>query len=244
MSKVSVVMPNYNKAEYIYDAVYSVLMQDFDFELVLVDNCSTDESLNIVRQFNDPRVRILINEENRGIVYSRNKGTESAETDYILTMDSDDILAPGTLARMSSVLDSDLSLGITYAHFAMSNGSTVTCEEWDVDNLMVRNRIPICAMFRKQAWKEVGGYDPNFASAEDWDLWIAMASIGYKGKLCNMVGSWYRLSTSNSSINQLKDPNVPMEQSKFYALCQRLCAKYPYYELNKITPESLYRSAF
>lgn len=91
---VSVVMPLYNAERYVFKAIDSILKQSYNnFELILIDDCSTDLTMSVVENIFDARIKIFHNEQNKGIAYSRNKGMELAQGEYIALMDDDD-LAP------------------------------------------------------------------------------------------------------------------------------------------------------
>jgi glycosyltransferase involved in cell wall biosynthesis len=104
--KVTVFIPVHNRARYVCVAVNSILAQDFeDFELVVVDDGSTDDTIATLEQFDDPRLRIASNGKNRGIPYTRNHGLELARGEYIALLDSDDHSYPNRLRRQVDFLD-------------------------------------------------------------------------------------------------------------------------------------------
>ena len=104
--KVSVCIPVHNRAPYIGAAIQSVLAQDFrDFELLLIDDGSTDDSVAVIQRFADPRIRLESNGGNRGIPHSRNRCLELARAPYVAWLDSDDRMAPQRLARQVRFLD-------------------------------------------------------------------------------------------------------------------------------------------
>ena len=95
---VSIVMPNYNSEKYIEATINSVLNQTYqNWELILVDDCSTDNSLEIVRSFDDDRIRILQNEVNSGAAVSRNYALREAQGKWVAFLDSDDLWEPTKL---------------------------------------------------------------------------------------------------------------------------------------------------
>ena len=97
---VSIVMPNYNGGKYLKETIDSVLSQTFDnWELLFVDDCSTDNSLEIVRSYADERIRIFQNETNRGAAVSRNRAIEAANGRWIAFLDSDDLWLPEKLEK-------------------------------------------------------------------------------------------------------------------------------------------------
>lgn len=99
--KVSVIMPVYNAEPYLKKAIDSILDQTFgDFELIIIEDGSNDNSLSIIKEYRDERIRVFQNEQNKGVVYSRNLGLKKAEGSYIALMDADDI-APDDRLKIS-----------------------------------------------------------------------------------------------------------------------------------------------
>ena len=89
---ISVILPVFNGEKYIRESVESILCQTFkEFEFIIIDDGSTDKSVEIIKSFNDSRIKLLRNNENKGIIFSLNKGIEEATGKYIARMDGDDI---------------------------------------------------------------------------------------------------------------------------------------------------------
>jgi len=111
--KVSVIMPVYNGQDYLSEAIESILGQTFtDFEFIIIDDGSTDNSLHIINTYNDPRIRMIRNETNLKLIPSLNKGLNLAKGQYIARMDADDISLPERLARQVEFMDHNPSIGI------------------------------------------------------------------------------------------------------------------------------------
>ena len=111
--KVSVIMPVYNAEEYVSQAIESILGQTFeDFELIIIDDGSTDHSARIIKNYYDPRIRFVRNESNRKLIATLNKGMSMAKGKYIARMDADDISLPGRLARQVEFMDGQPSIGV------------------------------------------------------------------------------------------------------------------------------------
>ena len=97
---VSVVMPVYNDSRFIRETILSVLNQTHsNFELLIIEDCSNDKSLEIIRNFEDKRIRLFVNESNRGAAYSRNKGIKEATGEYVAFLDGDDLWAEDKLEK-------------------------------------------------------------------------------------------------------------------------------------------------
>ena len=104
---VSVIMANYKtKIEYLQEAIDSILNQTYrNFELIIIDDCSQDESVDYIKSINDNRVRLLINDKNSGPAVTRNRGLEVAKGKYIAIMDSDDISMPTRLEKQVAYME-------------------------------------------------------------------------------------------------------------------------------------------
>src|SRR3990172_2066353 len=110
---MTVLMPVYNGEPYLASAVESILGQSFaDFEFLIIDDGSTDRSCEIVRGYADPRIRLLRNSSNRGVIATLNRGLEEAHGEYLARMDADDISLPDRLAQPGAVLDAHPEVGV------------------------------------------------------------------------------------------------------------------------------------
>ena len=117
MPKVSVVIPNYNHAQYLRQRIESVLGQTFqDFEVILMDDCSTDDSRSIISEYAaDPRVRIEFNKRNSGSSFSQwNKGVRLARGEYVWIAESDDYADPRFLERLVGIMDAEPKMAFAY----------------------------------------------------------------------------------------------------------------------------------
>lgn len=113
MPKVTVIMPLYNAEKYVKETIDCILNQTFkDFELLIIDDCPTDSTLDVVNQIRDDRIRIIHNEQNRGIAYSRNHGLAEAKGEYIALMDDDDLTPLDRLEREAVFLDNNPGIGV------------------------------------------------------------------------------------------------------------------------------------
>jgi glycosyltransferase involved in cell wall biosynthesis len=101
----SIVIPLYNKESFIENTIKSVLNQRYtDFELVIINDCSTDSSLELVSRFDDPRIKIITHQKNKGLSASRNTGIQNAAADYIAFLDADDLWKPNFLSEIHQLI--------------------------------------------------------------------------------------------------------------------------------------------
>jgi glycosyltransferase involved in cell wall biosynthesis len=208
MTTVSVIVPNYNHARYLPKRIGTILEQTYrDFELILLDDCSTDDSRDILTSYGaNSRVRIRFNERNSGSAFKQwNKGVRMAHGKYIWIAESDDYADERLLERLVDILEGDERIA-----FAFCRSWRVTKDDqlkefedaylqshyqgphgWDADfcvegkqecrsNFLFINPVPNASavVFRKAVYEHVGGADESMILCGDWKLWAAMALAG------------------------------------------------------------------
>ncbi len=192
--KVSVVIPVHNGEKYLAQAIESVLAQTFrDFELLIVDDGSTDRSAEIIRTYTerDPRVRCL-SQENRGVAAAGNRGLQAARHEWVARLDADDIFLPEKLERQVDFLrrNPDAKILGTLACFINHAGRLLGLVGTEGPYTpaefyrLVRENRPIyfvnsSTLMHRDTVLALGGYREPFAPAEDVDLWIRMAEQGH-----------------------------------------------------------------
>lgn len=187
---VSVIMPVYNAERYLTEAVESILRQTFrDFELIVIDDCSTDSSLAMMKSFaeGDERVRLLENAQNLGITPTLNRGIQAARGKYIARMDADDVSLPDRLEKQVAFLQANPeiglisgdALGIDANGIEIDADYSLTVEPGYVKWLLLFT-CPIthpAVMGRKALFEQAGGYDVVLQYAQDYDLWQRMSQF-------------------------------------------------------------------
>ena len=211
---ISVVMPVYNREDLLPRAIDSILNQTYkDFELIIVDDGSTDSSENIARIYaqKDSRVKVIKNKENKGISFSRNKGMDAAKGKYIAIMDSDDQALPFRLEKSIKVLEENPKY-VALSAGTISIDDKISAQDllhWDKYNI-VKNNFAISfifnntfanasAIFKKDFAKEHNiRYNESYISAEDYDFWKQFVFNG--GELVTIYEplTFVRRHTSNS----------------------------------------------
>ncbi|MBC7456920.1 MAG: glycosyltransferase, partial [Bdellovibrionaceae bacterium] len=207
---ISVIMPIYNSEKTLDAAVRSVLRQTFaNFELIMVEDGSSDRSWNLVQKFaaEDSRIRIYKNETNLGLMKTLNRAIEFSTTSLLARLDSDDEMLPTRLEKQKTFLDqhSEVAvLGTWYSFMGRTPADDLLFRlpvgDAIQQQLLIEN--PIChssVMFRKEAFHAVGGYRSEFRNAEDYDLWLRFSKLH---KLENIPESLIRvrLSLGGNSI--------------------------------------------
>ena len=177
--RVTVLMPVYNAASYVAAAMESILSQTYrDFEFLIIDDGSTDQSTQIISACDDPRIRFHTNDQNLGITRTLNKGLDLARGEYIVRMDADDISLPKRLERQVAFMDSNPDVGVCGTWFETFGESVGVCRipvaPEDVQaHLLFHNTLAHPAScFRRQTFIEKGlRYDEQYLHAEDFKLW-------------------------------------------------------------------------
>jgi glycosyltransferase involved in cell wall biosynthesis len=198
--RISVVMPVYNSEAYLAEALDSILAQSFiSFEVLAIDDGSTDGSPDILRHYQKKDSRIVvISQENAGVAAACNAGISAARGEYIARMDADDVAWRDRFARQVAALDANpecVALGSAFRLvdpegriLKVMNGPT---EHSEIDFRLIRyQRLAIChpaVMLRADAMHKIGGYRSDFPAAEDIDLFLRLAEIGKLGNLPDIL---------------------------------------------------------
>ncbi|MFT6472615.1 MAG: glycosyltransferase involved in cell wall biosynthesis [Qipengyuania sp.] len=214
---MSVVMPVYNVEAYIAEAIESVLDQTFeDFELIVVDDGGQDGSMDLARSFDDPRIRI-VSQENRGLAGARNTGIAEAQAPYIALLDPDDRWHEDKLKLHFDHLQANPHIGVSYAGSRMidEHGAVISAAmrpkltDVAAGDILCRNPIGNCSapVLRRTALDRAAfphpqertrtcWFDESFRQSEDIELWVRLASLhevsfeGIEGLLtdCRIIG--------------------------------------------------------
>ena len=188
--KVSAIIPTYNREKLVPRAIQSVLDQTWqNFELIVVDDGSTDRTEQVVSGFTDDRIRYVRLDKNSGVSHARNIGIESAQCEYIAFQDSDDEWLPEKLEKqMQVMLQAPETVGMVYCRMAGDNraGKRRVCPPQDrkADELqgdmllplMIQNVVGTPSMLiRRACLEQVGGFDEGLRCLEDWELVLRIA---------------------------------------------------------------------
>lgn len=209
MPKISVIMPVYNGEEYLGDAINSVLNQTFtDFELIIINDGSTDRTEEIILSYQDKRIKYVKNEDNLKIVATLNKGVEMSRGEYIARMDADDICYPTRFAEQVDVFETKPEVGVC-GSWVKTFGARE--EIWRmpqthkeiVPTLMFFSCLmhPSVMMRRSLLSRLSTVYDPEFCFTEDYELWTRLSFITELHNIQKVLLD-YRLLINRSDYKQ------------------------------------------
>ncbi len=178
---LSVVLPCYNAAEFLQESITSVLNQTFtDFELLIIDDGSIDGSLEIISIQIDPRIKVIRNEKNLGLIKTLNAGIAAAKGKYIARMDADDVSRSERFEKQISFLEKNLNVGVCGTWMYMIHNKKVYKHRYltsdSIKSALVFNNpiVHPSVMMRKDLFNNTEAYDPAFLHGEDYALWISL----------------------------------------------------------------------
>ena len=229
MRKVSILIPSYNAARYLSQAVDSALNQTFqDFEIIIIDDGSTDNTREIVERYlkQEPDKIRYIYQDNQGLACARNTGIKAAKGDYLALLDADDIWCPDRLEKGIEAIESDPGIGLVHANSTRvdENGRTLFTPVRDLrylagpmfENIFLRKADIACptVLFRKACCDEVGLFDPHLTrlGCEDRELWLRIVRK-FKIVHIDQALALYRVRLNSMSKNQQK-----MLQARLYVV--------------------------
>jgi glycosyltransferase involved in cell wall biosynthesis len=209
--QVSVVMSVYNGGRFSAEAIDSILRQTFaDFELIIIDDASTDDTAAILASYGDPRIRRIKNTENLGLTRSLNLGISLAKGFYIARHDADDISEPDRLRQQVAFLRSHTGVGLvgTNYHIIDTRGQVLETVRLPATDRELRARIVqgniFChgsVMFRRDVLDVVGGYHEGFPVTQDYDLWLRLAE---HSEIANLNAVLYHFRFASGTISRKK----------------------------------------
>ncbi len=180
-SRISVIIPNYNYGRYLAETIESVQVQTYpDVEIIVVDDGSTDDSIEVAMRY----PIIVVSQPNQGVSAARNNGASLATGEYLLFLDSDDLLYPDSLEVMVGALEAaGESVGFVYGQLQYFGEKTHVFESstFDPVELSKANYIQSSALIRRDAFINAGGFDRGFELREDWELFIRLWHAGHAG---------------------------------------------------------------
>ncbi|MGA1868152.1 MAG: glycosyltransferase [bacterium] len=209
--EVTVLMPVYNGARFLYEAIESILNQSFeDFDFLIINDASTDRSADIINSYRDPRIRVIHNHTNLKIAATLNKGIKLAFGEYIARMDCDDISLPQRLEKQFNFMENNPEIDILGTNLIRIDEDGHVFDKQPqlyptspgIIRWMIFFRCCIqhpTVMMRKRIFQELGGYNPDIFHVEDYDLWLRAS---FTCKMANLPDKliMYRIHNENISV--------------------------------------------
>ncbi|MDP7421250.1 MAG: glycosyltransferase [bacterium] len=207
--RLTVLMSVFNGENYVSKAIDSIRCQTWrDFEFIIINDCSTDGTAEILQAYTDPRIRILENTENIGLTRSLNRGLAEAEGEYIARMDADDISLPERLEKQVAFLNRNENVGLVGSNFFRidEKGNILHAVKQWASNEEIKNRLLKSnkfahgsVMFRKACIDTVGPYRLAFVSSQDYDLWLRISECFDVANITEFLYKW-RLEIGSISV--------------------------------------------
>ena len=183
MPLISIILPTYNRAEYLAKTIESCLAQTLDnFELIIVDDCSKDNSLKVAQIYaqKDLRIKIIANQTNQKLPSSLNTGFKEAKGKYFTWISDDNLFCPSALEKMIHYLDTMPEIGLVYADYTLIDdkgkvGSRIYQEAPEF--LPIRDCVGACFLYKADIAKQIGEYDTRLFLIEDYEYWLRMGLV-------------------------------------------------------------------
>lgn len=251
MPLASVLIPAYNCEAYVLEAVSSMLSQSFtDFELLVIDDGSTDSTRKLLESVQDPRLRLVSNERNIGLIGTLNRGLDLATGRYVARMDADDISGSERLEKQVRFLEThpDVHVLGTMVNLINEEGKVfgaITGYPKDADEIhryLLRECCLIhpSVMFRKDTVLAAGGYSASAQHAEDYDLWLRLSD---RHKIANLPEKLvsYRMHRNQVSIRNLPTQHQVAQSCRMAALKRRAALGEDVSEVVRVVHAGLWR---
>jgi len=215
---ISVLLSVFNEEKYIVDAITSVLDQTYEnFELIIIDDASTDNTLEILKSFNDTRINIFTNNRNIGQTKSLNIGLGKCRGRYIARIDSDDIMVKERLQKQFDYLKNNPHVTVigSYVHVIDENKNKIAKGHWPcgIENTFfysICGKNPLghpAVMMQKIAVSNVNNYSEEFLYSQDYDLWLRLLLNGYLIDNIPEYLTYYR-DTANNSVEKKQEQEL------------------------------------
>jgi glycosyltransferase involved in cell wall biosynthesis len=221
MCDVSIIVPMYNCEDTIEETISSIELSSFkNFEIILVDDGSKDNSIQVVENLilkSNFKISLFI-KDNEGPSKARNFGVTKASGKYIVFIDSDDKIHSTYLEKAFNKISNDEKYALVYSNVELFGAETGkwNLKDFELKNFLIQNSIPIFAMFKKDNFLQLNGFDENLHFAEDWELWIRfLKNFGSAFQIKEEL-YYYRKSTSNNSVTDKAIESNKIDEARKY----------------------------
>lgn len=203
--KVGIIVPVYNSKDYLVETVSSICRQTYqNLEIILVDDGSNDGSSIICDDLKETDERIIvIHIKNGGVSRARNLGIKASNAEYIMPVDSDDIIEETYVEKAVNIMDTYHNMGIVYCKaekFGDYNG-VWNLPEYSLPTMLCNNCIFVTSLFRRRDWLSVGGFCEDMVyGVEDYDFWLSIIELGRDVYCIPETLFYYRIRENSRSI--------------------------------------------
>lgn len=246
---VSIIIPTYNRAYLIERSIKSVLDQTYkDFEVIIVDDASTDNTEEIIRLFENNKIKYVKNETNKGANAARNTGLQLSKGKYVAFQDSDDEWLPTKLEKQINILiHSDPKIGVVYTgYYRIKNNvreyipsSSIVQKEGDLHSVLLKKNfigMPT-VVIKKECFEKVGMFDERLPRLQDWEMWIRI-SKHYEFKFIDtpLVLAHYQQDSITNNQNAVKEALKIIVEKHFDQFCKEkeILSSYYYLKGNEL----------
>ena len=211
LPKVSIVLPTYNGAKYIRQSIDSCLNQTYkNIELIIVDDGSTDETLEIIKSYQDKRIKYIGHEKNMGLPNALNTGFANATGEYLTWTSDDNYYAGEAIEKMVSFLKNKNYLFVYCDFYRFNDEDPSNLKTVRLPNVLVledHNDVGACFLYSRKVKEVIGDYDPNLFLGEDYDYWIR---IFKKFSMHHLAGPiyFYREHAESLSLSQFYEVRI------------------------------------
>lgn len=205
---ISIVLPTYNGSKFIRASIDSCLKQTYiHFELIIVNDCSTDDTEQIVKSYDDPRIVYVKNETNQRLPKSLNIGFSRAKGEFFTWTSDDNYFAEDALEKMMKEMEAT-SADLVYAPYYTideDNSITGSREVGPMGNILLDNIVKACFLYKRKVHETLGGYQPNLFLVEDYDFWIRTVFQGFILSFLKEKLYYYRFHEDSLTESRRKD---------------------------------------
>ena len=207
---VSIIMPNYNSESYLKETIDTVLAQSYqNWELIIVDDCSTDKSVEIIEQYKDERIRLIHNVENCGAARSRNRAIEAANGRWIAFLDSDDLWAPSKLSeQLAFMTEQDCAFSFTHYYFDRNEGElkefSPEKDVYDYNAILKHCYIACPTVIYDSSVLGKVYMPPEAEKREDFGCWLSILRRDVKAFCLHRSLTTVKIHAGSVSYNKLK----------------------------------------
>jgi glycosyltransferase involved in cell wall biosynthesis len=256
MARISVVIPSYNHEKFIAEAIQSVVDQTYqDFEIIIVDDGSTDGSIEQIRKFSDPRIKLILHKKNRGAAVAMRTALERAKGEYIAVLSSDDMFLPDKLEKQVKFLDENPQYGAVFSYVEIidEHGHPFTnqnhtyykkFEQQNRDRYQWLNHFfyhgnALChpsVLIRKSCYDKIGLYDERFAQLPDFDFWVRFC-LKYELYIIPEKLVKFRIRSDEKNASAGTKQNIVRFYNEWSLIAHHFLSIPSFTELKKIFPE-------